>query len=76
VADRRDPYRPTWKIRSPSGQQLTIEYDRLRNHWRVSPGEYVRLHLADALAQATASTSDADWIIKVVREIDHEVPAT
>lgn len=75
MADRSDPYRPAWTIRSPSGQQLRVEYDRLRSHWRVSPGENVRLHLADALAQATGSTPDAEWIVKVVREIDHEAPA-
>ena len=51
VADRSDPYRPSWSIRSPSGQQLTVEYDRLRNHLSVSPGEYVRVRLVDALAQ-------------------------
>jgi hypothetical protein len=30
--------------------------------------------LADALAQATGSTPDADWIVKVVHEIDQEKP--
>ena len=74
MADRSDPYRPTWSIRSPSGQQLTVEYDRLRNHWRVSPGEYVRLRLVDALAQATGSRPDAEWILAVEREINREVP--
>ena len=73
-ADRSDPYRPTWAIRSPSGQQLTVEYDRLRNHWRVSPGEYVRIHLVDALAQATGSRPTADWILKAASEIDREAP--
>ena len=53
VADRKDPFRPTWSIRSPSGQLLTVEFDRLRSHWRVTPGEYVRRQLVDALAQAT-----------------------
>ena len=72
MADRSDPFRPTWTIRSPAGQQLTVEYDRLRNHWRVSPGEYVRIHLVDALAQATGSRPTADWILKAVSEIDHE----
>lgn len=74
MADRSDPYRPAWAIRSPSGQQLTVEYDRLRNHWRVSPGEYIRLHLVDALAQATGSRPDAEWILTVASDIDHEVP--
>jgi hypothetical protein len=40
----------------------------------VSPGEYVRLRLADALAQATGSRPTADWILKVEREIDRDVP--
>ena len=74
MANRRDPYRPTWTIRSPSGQQLTVEFDRFRSHWRVSPGEYVRLRLADALAQATGSRADADWIVKIEREIGDEMP--
>jgi hypothetical protein len=65
VADRSDPYRPTWKIKSPAGKQLVLEFDRLRNHWRVTPGEYVRLRFVDALAQATGSRPDADWILKV-----------
>ena len=74
MADRSDPYRPTWTILSPSGQQLAVEYDRLRSHWRVSPGEYVRLRLVDALAQATGSRPSADWILAVERDINHEVP--
>jgi hypothetical protein len=74
MANRRDPYRPTWTIRSPSGQQLTVEFDRFRSHWRVSPGEYVRLRLADALAQATGSRADADWIVKIERKIGDEMP--
>ena len=51
-----------------------MEFDRLRNHWRVTPGEYVRLRLVDALAQATGSRPDADWILKVDREIGTEQP--
>jgi hypothetical protein len=76
MVDRSDPYRPTWTIRSPSGQQLTVQYDRLRNHWRISPGEYIRQRLVDALAQATGSHPDADWIVKVESEIDLELPTT
>ena len=69
VADRKDPFRPSWTIRSPSGQQLTVEFDRLRNLWRVTPGEYVRRHLVDALAQATGGRPDSDWIAKIEREL-------
>jgi hypothetical protein len=75
VADRSDPYRPVWVIRSPSGQQLTAEFDRFRNHWRISPGEYVRLRLVDALEQATGSRPDADWILSIERAINGERPA-
>jgi hypothetical protein len=76
MADRSDPYRPTWTIRTPSGQELTVEFDRLRNRWRVSPGEYVRVRLVDVLAQATGSRPDTDWILKIEREIDVEPPAS
>jgi hypothetical protein len=72
---RKDPYRPTWTIRSPSGQRLTVEFDRLRTHWRVTPGEYVRRQLPDALAQATASRPDSDWIVKVEHELTAELRA-
>jgi hypothetical protein len=76
MVDRSDPYRRAWAIRSPSGQQLMVEYDRLRNHWRVSHGEYIRIHLVDALAQATGSRPTADWIVKVAQKIDQELPTT
>ena len=75
VADRKDPFRPTWSIRSPSGQLLTVEFDRLRSHWRVTPGEYVRRQLVDALAQATGSRPESDWIVKAEHEIDAELRA-
>ena len=67
-----DPYRPAWTIRSPSGQQLRVEYDRLRHHWRVSPGEYVRRELADALSEATGSDRNADWIVRAVHATSDE----
>lgn len=70
-----DPFRPTWTIRSPSGQRLTLEFDRLRSHWRVTPGEYVRRRVADALAQATGSRPDAEWIVKFERELGAELQA-
>jgi hypothetical protein len=73
VAERKDPYRPVWTIRSPSGQQLTVEFDRLRSLWRVTPGEYVRRQLVDALAQATGSSRDSTWIVKVERELSAEL---
>ncbi len=69
MAARKDPFRPDWKLRSPSGQQLTVEFDRLRGLWRVTPGEYVRRHLVDALAQATGGRPDSDWIARADAEI-------
>lgn len=71
---RGDPFRPTWTIRSPSGQRLTVEFDRLRSHWRVGPGEYVRRQLVDALAQATGSRPESDWIVKVAHELSAQLP--
>ena len=75
VVDRSDPFRPAWTIRTPSGKQLRAEYDRLRNHWRVSPGEYVRRELADALSEATGARPDAGWIVQAVRETSDESAA-
>lgn len=75
MVERKDPFRPTWTIRSPSGRQLTVEFDRLRSHWRVTPGEYVRRRLVDALAQATGSSPTADWIVKVERGLSSELQA-
>jgi hypothetical protein len=75
MVERDDPFRPTWTIRSPSGRRLTVEFDRLRSHWRVGPGEYVRRRLVDALAQATGSRPDSDWIVKVERELSAELRA-
>jgi hypothetical protein len=75
MAERKDPYRPTWTIRSPSDQPLTVEFDRLRSLWRVTPGEYVRRQLVDALAQATGSRPDSDWIVQVERELSAELRA-
>jgi hypothetical protein len=76
MAERKDPYRPAWTIRSPSGRLLTVEYDRLRSLWRVTPGEYVRRQLVDALAQATGSRRDSDWLVKVERELSTELQAS
>ena len=48
---------------------MTVEFDRLRGLWRVTPGEYVRRQLVDALAQATGRRRDAEWIVKLAAEI-------
>jgi hypothetical protein len=72
---RKDPFRPDWTIRSPSGQRLTVEFDRFRSLWRVTPGKYVRRRLVDALAQATGSRPESDWIVKVERELSAELRA-
>jgi len=47
----------------------------LRSLWRVTPGEYVRRQLVDALAQATGSRPDSDWIVKVEGELSAELRA-
>ena len=75
VVARTDPFRPAWTIRTPSGRQLRAEYDRLRNHWRVSPGGYVRRELADALGDATGSHPDAGWIVQAVRQTSDDLAA-
>jgi uncharacterized protein (DUF2336 family) len=72
VANRGDRFRPSWRVKAPSGQELTAEYDRLRGLWRVTPGEYVRRQLADALAQATGYPVDVAWITAFEQQIDLE----
>ena len=74
MAERSDPYRPSWTIQTPAGP-LTAEFDRLRSHWRVTPGEYVRRNLVDALAQATGSRPDSDWIVAAERELSTQLTA-
>jgi hypothetical protein len=69
VARAEDPFRPRWAVRSPSGQALTVEFDRLRGLWRVKPGEYVRRKLVDALAQATGRRRDSAWVVELADEI-------
>jgi hypothetical protein len=46
----------------------------LRRLWRISPGDYTRRRLADALAQATGQQHDAEWIEKVESELTAELP--
>ena len=52
-----------------------MEFDRFRSLRRVTPGEYVRRHLVDALAQATGSRPESDWIVKIERELSAELQA-
>lgn len=47
----------------------------MRSLWRITPGEYVRRNLVDALAQATGSRPDSDWIIAAERELNAELKA-
>jgi hypothetical protein len=70
---RSDPFRPSWRVRTPTGSELTIEFDRLRRLWRVSPGDYTRRRLSDALAQATNQPRDADWIAELERDTTTEL---
>jgi hypothetical protein len=45
----------------------------LRRLWRVSPGDYTRRQLPDALAQATNQRRDAEWITKLEQELTAEL---
>lgn len=56
------PRRPQWQVRTPTGSVLTVEYDRFRARWRVTPGGYEARSLPRALAQATGSAEDSAWI--------------
>ena len=60
---------PQLADRQPGGAPLTVEYDRLRHLWRVSPGDYTRRRLSDVLAQATGQSPEAEWIQQVEREL-------
>ena len=75
MAERSDPYRPSWTIQAPAGRALTAEFDSLRGLWRVTPGEYVRRNLVDALAQATGSRPDSEWILSADRELNAQLKA-
>jgi len=66
---RPDEYRPVWEIETPDGRRLEVEFDRLRSLWRVTPGEYVRRELADALAQATGAAPATPWVEALVADI-------
>jgi hypothetical protein len=76
VAKRTDPFRPEWKIHSPSGQQLTVEFDRLRSLWRITPGEYVRRNLEAALAQAAGDHHSEDWTAHLSHDFNAELHTT
>jgi hypothetical protein len=75
VAEHSDPFRPSWTIQTPAGRLLTAEFDRLRSLWRVTPGEYVRRNLVDALAQASGSRPDTEWIVAAERELSIQLKA-
>jgi len=64
--------RPTWTVRAGNGKVLTVEYDSLRARWRVDPGGYERRALADALAQATGTSRNADWITEAAKRLSDE----
>jgi hypothetical protein len=69
LEQRPSELRPQWRIEAPSGRELALEYDRLRGLWRVTPGEYVRRRLGDALAQATGEERTAHWIAALEQEL-------
>jgi hypothetical protein len=68
--------RPSWSVRAPRGQMLSVEFDPFRSHWRIEPGGYTRRALADALAQATGSSSDAAWILELDERLRAELRDT
>ena len=41
----------------------------------MTPGEYVRRQLVDALAQATGGRPDSEWIAEIERELSAELKA-
>jgi hypothetical protein len=65
--------RPSWSVRAPRGQTLSVEFDPFRRLWRIEPGGYTRRALPDALAQATGSRSDAAWIIELDERLRAEL---
>ena len=67
--------RPTWTVRTPAGTALTVEYDTLRDRWRVDPGGYERRGLADVLGQATGTASSANWIVEIAERLVVEAGA-
>jgi hypothetical protein len=64
--------RPTWTVRTPRGDVLTVEYDSLRSRWRIDPGGYERRGLVDALGQATGEKPTAGWIAEIAERLAAE----
>jgi hypothetical protein len=67
---RPGEFRSVWEVETPEGRFLEIEFDRLRSLWRVTPGEYVRRKLADALGQATGVDPTTPWVEALVVDIE------
>jgi hypothetical protein len=67
---RPDRYRPVWDVELPDGRRLEVELDRIRSQWRVSPGEYVRRELVDALSQASGAEPTTPWLEALVADIE------
>jgi hypothetical protein len=65
-----DPFRPRWDVRTPAGERLVVEHDRLRQRWRVTPGGYEARSLRRALAQACGTVEDAAWIGEISNRLD------
>jgi hypothetical protein len=63
-------------VTTPGGSALLVEYDTLRNRWRVDPGGYERRGLADALGQATGTAPSAAWIVEIVERLTGEDSVT
>jgi hypothetical protein len=67
---RPDPYRPVWEVELPDGRRIEVEHDRIRSRWRVTPGEYVRRELVDALSQASGAEPTTPWLEALVADIE------
>jgi hypothetical protein len=65
-----DELRRRWQARDPKGNVLGIEYDRLRQRWRVTPGGYEARTLGRALSQATGDPATTPWIAELVKTLD------
>ena len=59
-----------WDVELPDGRRLEVELDRIRSQWRVSPGEYVRRELVDALSQASGAEPTTPWLEALVADIE------
>jgi hypothetical protein len=67
---RPDRFRPVWEVEFPDGRRVDVELDRIRSLWRVSPGEYIRRELVNALSQASGAEPSTPWLEALVADIE------